>query len=634
MLNRDDPETQNVLICADVEARAIAAEKKCFGALNKLANSNKDWLYTFKHRRKSRKKIRNKAENHKKNSDDEFDPYKITDAWACRYVLLSQEFMAEFVEKLVRLIATEEDVDGISSPFKHGGLEKITIYDNRPDSDPLAITEKVKGKILKFLPSEHHKVVKGSKESGYSSVHIIAMVTVDYETLSGNLKKGVDVPVELQIRDVFEDAWGEIEHRMVYSSKDDEEGRVRSISANPLWRQHLGVLKVFVDGCSQYAGILHRYELQSRITEEPKSDSAPISRADADKGYVISLLQKEGVGREVISVVDGAYKQLKKVQDQRLQLSDPAYQELADKFADAIKISKDFLDRKFPDGYAIRYFLESERLLAMMNTTDGELQPNVQDDYQELFKQFPEDVVLSYRKGQILCRDSELESFYEAVAVLEKAQANIDNPQCFPSNFEPKWLGFLRDAIPVQLGHAYGRIYECLAKTDPEKAKEYLGRGIQLNQGVVDRCNLEMFSQVEPDHCRVLGRAVNNFLTCLLDKECGSGTIAALILSKQPPDWNKERVIELLQWMVDSPALAKFRTEFTTRDTVMVVRAVLGETKLAIQEAVAILDELYKRALRYTSMESLSPGQIPEKLKGYDEKLCYVRATTIHALLS
>lgn len=358
MHDSNDQKTKDGLVCADVELRATAAENKCFGALNKLANSNEDWLYTFKHRKKSRKKIRNKAENYKKATpDDEFDPYKITDAWACRYVLLSQEFMAEFVEKLVRLIVTKENVDGISSPFKHGGLVKITIYDNRPDSDPLAITSKVKKKIIPLLsPDERNKVIESSKASGYSSVHIIAMVTVDYEMILGERNKGVDVPVELQIRDVFEDAWGEIEHRMVYSSKDDEKGEMRSILTNPLWRQHLSVLKVFVDGCSQYASILHRYELQSRITEEPKSDSAPISRADADKRHVISRLQQERASKEIISVVDVAYEQLKKVQDQRLQLSDPAYQELADKFADAIKVSQDFLDRSFQYGYPIRYF--------------------------------------------------------------------------------------------------------------------------------------------------------------------------------------------------------------------------------------------------------------------------------------
>lgn len=269
----------------------------------------------------------------------------------------------------------------------------------------------------------------------------------------------------------------------------------------------------------------------------------------------------------------------------------------------------------------------------MMNTTDSELRSGVQDDYQKLFEQFPEDVVLSYRKGQILCRKSELKNFQEAVAVLEKAQANINNPKCFPSNFESKGLDLLRDAIPVQLGHACALIYERLIKTDPAQAKEYLEKSTQLNKGIVDRCNLETFSRVEPDHCRVLGRAVNNFLNCLLDKNRGNGTIAAYILSDPSPDWDQWRVVELLEWM-DCPGLAKFRTEFSTQDTVMVVRAVLGEKELAIREAEAIMDELYKRALRYSSLEGMPHGKVSENLKSYDEKLCYSRAVTIHSLLS
>ncbi|HIJ85019.1 MAG: hypothetical protein HW380_512 [Magnetococcales bacterium] len=624
------------LVCADIEYRATAAENHCHGALNKLADLNRDCLYTFKHRKKTRKKIRNKARSYyEDNPDGQFDPYdEIKDAWACRYVLLSQEFMPGFVEKLVRLIVTNKPVDGISSPFKHGGLEEITIYDNRPDKDPLSIVSKVTDKLSRLLSPEdlENKVKKDSKPSGYSSVHIIAKVTVDYTTISGEDKKGVDVAVEVQIRDIFEDAWGEIEHRMVYSSKDDGEGENRPFLSDSIWGQHLNALKTLLDGCSQYASILYRYEQQSQIVENPKSDSAPLSLADTDKRHVISLLKQEGVGNQIILVVDAAYEQLKGVQEQRLQLSDPAYQELADTFADAIKVSQAFLDLKFSDGYSVRYFLESERLLALMNTTESELPLTVYDDYQKLFNQFPEDLVLAFRKGQILCRKTELQDFHLAVTVLEKAQANIENPRCRSSNFRQKGLNLLRDAIPVQIGHACALISERLIKTDPKKAKGYLERSTQLNQSVVDRCNLDMLSHVEADHGRILGRAINNFLNCLIDKERGDGTIAAYILSKRTPEWDKDRIAELLQWM-DHPGLAKFRAEYSTRDTIMVVRAVLGETDLAKKEASAVMDELYKRALSYSSLEGMHPGLVSVNLKQYDEKLCYSRAVTIHTLL-
>lgn len=627
---------RETLDCLDVENRAKAAKDYCFGALNKLWRLNDKYLYTFKHRRKTAEKIRNKAEGYRESDPTQpLDPYKVTDGFGCRYVLLSQQYMARIVEKLIRLIMTDIPVDTITSPFKKGGLEKLVVYDNRPKNDPLAITLKIKQMLSAGNFNLGNKLHFEDKKSGYSSVHIVALVSVKYTGRDLGKMVVVDVPVEVQVRDVFEDAWSEFEHRMVYSSKDDRDGEDRPTLSDPVWRQHLNVFKVFVDGCSQYAALLHQNEEQFASFEGPKSDSAPLTLPEKDKDHVVSILREQKAGREVIAMVESAYNQLKEVQERRLKLADPAYQMLVEKFSQTIESCKDFLEKKIPGSYPVQYFLESERLLALMNTMDSELPVGLEDGYKKLFDEFPNDPILAFRKGQILCRKTELDDYLLAVETLEKAlkEIKIAHP---PSHIGDEGLNFLRDAIPVQIGHACGLIYEKMLKTEPDKAKKYWEMGVQHNEEVIQRrCEKwqEVLDQVSPDHCRVLGRAVNNILNFILDKEKGTGTLSACVSCKRGPDWDGKRVRQLLVCL-DHPHLAQFRREYSTQDTVMVARTLLGERDLAMGEAEAIISELYSRAVSHTGLSGIPPHLVAGFLKTHDEKWCYKRASEIQLLLA
>ncbi len=625
------------LNCRDVEDRAKAAEKRCYDPLKKLADCNGDYLYTFKHRTKTTEKIINKAEDYRKdNPTHTFDPYKITDAWACRYVLLSQEHIINIFQKLISLIMTDSPVDDIDSPFKKGSLEKLVIYDNRPKNDPLAITPKIE-KILSDggFNIDPDRIVTGAKESGYSSVHIVALVPVKYV----NLDRGEtpdDVPVEIQVRDVFEDAWCEFEHKMAYSAKDDREGEDRPALSDPIWRQHLNVFKVFVDGCSLYAALLHQNEKRYSSFEGPKSDSAPLTLPEEDRDYVVSILRKQKADSNVIAMVKSSYDQLKKVQEQRLKLADPSYQMLVRKFAETIEACTGHLDNKFRSGYSVRYFLESERLLALMKTTDSELPEGLEDGYKKLFSEFPNDPILAFRKGQVLCQKTELEDYLLAVTVLEDALKKINTP-LRPSHIGDEGFNFLRDAIPVQIGLACGLIYEKYLKTKPEEARKYWDKGVQCNKEVIQRYEdewQEALNRVRPDHCRVLGRAVNNLLDFFFDKEKGTGTIGACIFNKRTPDWDEDRVKQLLVCLCH-PHLAEFCGEYSTQDTIMVAHAFLGERDLAVGKAVTIMDELHNRAKSYSgSTGGIQPSSILGHLKSNDERSCYKRASEIQLLLT
>ena len=81
---------------------------------------------------------------------------------------------------------------------------------------------------------------------GYSSVHMVLRVESD------DIRDCDGVGVEIQIRSVFEDAWGEIEHRLVYEQKRRLDDQVEVVQRDSL-KKHLTVLKQLLDAAASYA---------------------------------------------------------------------------------------------------------------------------------------------------------------------------------------------------------------------------------------------------------------------------------------------------------------------------------------------------------------------------------------------
>ena len=74
---------------------------------------------------------------------------------------------------------------------------------------------------------------------------------------------------------MFEDAWAEISHRLIYGpEKRSDRATVGSASEQPAWRPHLDALKAVVDGCMQHADLINRAYLYESAREtaprEPK----------------------------------------------------------------------------------------------------------------------------------------------------------------------------------------------------------------------------------------------------------------------------------------------------------------------------------------------------------------------------
>lgn len=84
------------------------------------------------------------------------------------------------------------------------GVRVITVY---PD-DVYLVAKAIKNELVVIHEDDY---IKTPKESGYSSLHLIASVQVT--SINGNKK---NVPVEIQLRNMIMDAWATIDHDSRY----------------------------------------------------------------------------------------------------------------------------------------------------------------------------------------------------------------------------------------------------------------------------------------------------------------------------------------------------------------------------------------------------------------------------------
>ncbi len=238
-----------------------------------------DTCYAFKLRTKSEDKLLEKKAR-KRTEKPDYDLDHVTDVVGLRLVALFRSDMIELLEGCLKAIAHENGVS--PNPFRRGNPDEIIFYKGNSAFDDLSISlrqtvEKVCGKDLQIAE-------KNSRE-GYSSIHLVARLS------STNLEKEFGtayyVPVEIQIRTVFEDAWGEIDHKYGYVTRTGKHtGQPIRNPENVL--SHLKILKRFTDACMEYGEAIRKEATQLE-------DTAPVKTAvisvDMDDELIVRLVE-------------------------------------------------------------------------------------------------------------------------------------------------------------------------------------------------------------------------------------------------------------------------------------------------------------------------------------------------------
>lgn len=251
--------------------------------INALAGSNiAASCYAYKIRNKSKEKLREKK-SRKLHEKPDYGIDNITDVVGLRLITLFKKDMPKMLEDTLSLIKL--------APFLDDDPEEILIYTGNTHHDEM--THLLKEKIAHHDGVKNIKVDIKSSREGYSSIHIVTRLDRKLTNVFVRTPNYY-LPIEIQIRTVFEDAWGEIDHKYGYvirSGKDAGE----PINNPEFVMGHLRVLKSFTDACVDYADLIH----QETQGIQAMANKSKVISVESDE-EIISSLKCQGIPQNLL----------------------------------------------------------------------------------------------------------------------------------------------------------------------------------------------------------------------------------------------------------------------------------------------------------------------------------------------
>lgn len=346
-----------------------------------------DHVYRITHRVKRPLRIVWKIQEKQKN-DPSFGIDNITDAFGLRVVTLFQNEIPSIVKILFDMIKHDKDFAGL--PFVRNGLRELRIYTNRPEGDPYAIAGAVR-ELAESSGFEDRLRPPESKESGYSSVHLVVEVEVAVEHSDGWRQQ--PVLMEIQVRDIFEESWGEIDHKLRY--KVDGKRRTDEELHQLRWLSNLNALKTHCDGCGQQAWIIQAH-LPSKLLPMPEAfiNKSIVTTQDAMAQLLTTL------PADLHPLVGNIYQRRARVQ----YMWDPVaraalFTKTLSLLNELKKVSVKHHKDKTPIERPVIYHLDLERAFCML-AGDKQLVRRAAKIYERMLNTYKEDVVLHYRLGR------------------------------------------------------------------------------------------------------------------------------------------------------------------------------------------------------------------------------------------
>ncbi len=351
-------------------------------------------VYARRHRIKTEDDVEDKVRRKRR------EPHKATYSWdeitdivGLRFITLYRDDIAPVTDSIFSALLGTKTVS--QSPFLRKELAEFRFYmaNASPENDPLAIR-------LKEIAARHHR--RGDKwkykkpEIGerYSSVHFVTRVD------DGGLK----VPIEIQVRSVFEDAWGEIDHALLY------EPRRMGVPMDSTFRQierQSNALKKMMDSAADFADAI-------RSLRAPEPPPAYPMRPTLDDGKYVEQICRAISVPPLIRKKLMALVRRKEDLDSAFSRNEPGvlrsdYVRLGDDFADLltteIEISG-FLDGadSGSEPRELVYLVRMEEAVSRLLSFDEQQVPVAIDRLRAVIDEFPDHPVAWYRLGEAYAR--------------------------------------------------------------------------------------------------------------------------------------------------------------------------------------------------------------------------------------
>ncbi|MBR0911488.1 metallophosphoesterase [Bradyrhizobium japonicum] len=331
--------------------------------------------YAVKHRVKNPDRIKEKMQARQTQ-----DAGLIVDICGFRIITFYQNDIPLVVEQLLQTIEHEEQ------PFKKGCKVEIDINTSRTLIDPLSINGAVQEVALRS-PLKPRVEVK-PRQTGYSSVHMIIWAPAKGEDSVIN-----EMRMEIQIRSVWEDVWGELDHRLRYGS---ERGGLGVSSA-----QHLNVFKALIDGVVQYVDVIRR---QSEGDNLKPPNAIKSVRTLATPSDQLKLL--EDLSPEIYARASNAFDLWKQADASRQRGGDPGLlRQAADAF-EALRQDAELVpDHKLSEE--LTYIAMGERAYLLMYTGDEFDLAEAAKLYRTILEKRPRDPTALLRLGTVTGRQKQ-----------------------------------------------------------------------------------------------------------------------------------------------------------------------------------------------------------------------------------
>jgi ppGpp synthetase/RelA/SpoT-type nucleotidyltranferase/tetratricopeptide (TPR) repeat protein len=442
-MNNNTSDNDMILRCREVYDAAAELERIILPHLRKVAGNTK--IYTFKHRLKSpssmylkilRKRrqaqeLREKEEPTKTPNDIRdaktaeinrlaaYSPDDITDCFGCRYVTLFQEQIADLVSFLFEEVHAYNERS--TTPLV---LKELVVYTSRLKTDTMSISDAVSAayRSTAFAQSDAAKGAKvrdgESRQNAYTSVHVTleTKLILDFP----GRRCAETARVEVQLRDIFEEGWGEIDHFVRYSEKDDLDEGEESEGAEGIHRDHLKTdlrnLKEAVNTCQGLSKSAFSSHSKIYAAPSPSLDYQSATPRETDLHAILEGLGA-GTSKEGVEALERAYSEL--MAAARATSRDAAignYHAAAESLAKAKVELAPFLERKLANrgDMPVSYFIDMEIGNAHLFTDDPVKIQKAITIFQRVSEKFPKDPVSRLRLARAIITGKNIqESRYE-----------------------------------------------------------------------------------------------------------------------------------------------------------------------------------------------------------------------------
>lgn len=334
----------------------------------------------------------------------------VTDVLGCRYVTLYQSEIPRIVMELLKAIEAYNK-DDENDPID---ASEFVIYTNRTSNDPISISDDT-SRIVKTSPLFKDVPFSirepESRKSAYSSVHLVFSHDVSIQH-AGKEEVSERTFFEVQIRDIFEEGWGEVQHDLLYSEKDKfgEDAPADQMQ----WSLHLNALKTFVDGCSQHASIVKSNLDGLRASRAPSTTSQSVTERRTDLTHIVQALRRTKAQKSTEKKVSDGYTLL--ISGSDIADPDESLRRLGEAIANIeegqAELSVRQAEAKVRNSgeLTIGYFLQMESAAARVAIADLptakarslQLRAEAEAIYERVRGSFPKDPTVHMRLGKVV----------------------------------------------------------------------------------------------------------------------------------------------------------------------------------------------------------------------------------------